>query len=168
MNPFDSLTMAIRMRYSAMIERRVGIVARPPRGRKASLEPMKTTPLASLRAQARGERRTTDKTSTQFSNTIKTNNLTEARNNSRRRAGRAHGTRKHCSRSSARRTSRRIHLMLSSFRAYRVNRSNRQASVSREMALIKSRPSKTGGGAHPRALNSSKKASPEAGAKALS
>lgn len=43
--------------------------------------------------------------------------------------------------------------MRSSFRAYQVSQNNLRASVSREMALIKSRPSKTGDGAHPRALN---------------
>ena len=170
MNPFESLARAIRMHDNGkMNERRAGLVARPPRGRKASLEPTKTTPRASSQAQARGERRTTDKTAMQSSNTTETNNLTEAsRNNSRQRAGRAHGTRKPCCRSSARRTSRRIHLMPSSFRAYQINQNNHQASVSREMALIKSRRSKTGGGAHPRALNSSRKAWPEAGAKARS
>ena len=153
MNPYDTLAMVIRRRNIGMIGAQAGAV-RPLRGGTATWEPTRTTPPVWSPARAVEALQTTGKTLTQFSNTIKTNNLTAAsRNNSRRRAGRAQGTSTRCSRCSGRRTYRRIRPMRSSSRAYRVSQNNLRASVSRGTAPIKSRPSRTGDGAHPRALN---------------
>lgn len=166
MNHYGSPRLVMKRWSRSRMEERASNTLSALDAEMPSRWPRKTTAPASSLARPPETSRTTGKTSTPFNNTIKTNNSTAgSQSNNRLRAGRAQGTSTHCSKCNAQRTSRKTRLTRSSSRAYRVNQNNRQASVSQEMAPIKSQPSKSGGGAHRKAPSSSKRASQEVVAK---
>jgi hypothetical protein len=138
------------------------------RDRKLILGPMTITQAVSSPVRPLGTHKTMAKISMLFINTIKISRSTaESQDNRYLAAKRVKGTSKPCSKCNGRRTSKRIRHMRSNFRVYQVNPNNLQASVSEGMALIKNRPSRTGGGAHQKALSSMKTGSPRVGAREL-